>query len=205
MDKALVADSRDDEESSDTLEYDSKDEREDERDDEREGIDFDKDGVKTYYELESYNPQPSKRALMHNIHPHPDNDTWLEVIVLLKKDRKTKIRPQKSLFYSMNTKLAYWDEPLSGASRIILSKSDAAHPFNLDKYEKYKDVYLEIVVSTRRSKETRSLFYSLKTNIAHWDHAPRKAKVIFTDFGRKEIDNFYGREEDEDDISLYSI
>ncbi len=45
-----------------------------------------------------------------------DNDTWVEHVVLYKKETNTT----RSYFKSEKTNKCVWDEPPSGASRIVL-------------------------------------------------------------------------------------
>ena len=48
-----------------------------------------------------------------------DDDTWIEILVVNIKDRKKKNTKSRSLFYSIETQRAWWDEPPSGASNVI--------------------------------------------------------------------------------------
>ena len=55
-----------------------------------------------------------------------DEDLWVEIQVVRrrKKKRKRSVAQSdtRSLFYSILTRKAYWDEPPTGASKIILTK-----------------------------------------------------------------------------------
>mmetsp|Transcript_5240 Transcript_5240/g.7173 ORF Transcript_5240/g.7173 Transcript_5240/m.7173 type:complete len:191 (-) Transcript_5240:316-888(-) len=133
----------------------------------------------SYQEPALYNPQRSKRVI-EVIRPCNDDDTWLEIIVPLKPDPKKRTKPTRSLFYSVDRQKAYWDEPLSGASRIILS-NDARNTFTTMKTnnEFDKNVWVKFICAARKSEETRLLIWNCKTGVACWYKAPKKAiKII---------------------------
>mmetsp|Transcript_19730 Transcript_19730/g.27735 ORF Transcript_19730/g.27735 Transcript_19730/m.27735 type:complete len:112 (+) Transcript_19730:205-540(+) len=73
----------------------------------------------TYFD--EFRPRPSKKIRRKAEH---DDDVWLEMKVVRRKNsskNKTKkdIPATRSLFYSLNTGIAHWDEAPTGASRIM--------------------------------------------------------------------------------------
>ena len=47
-----------------------------------------------------------------------DGDTWIEVPITM-PTRRNKQKHTRSLFYSVKTQAGVWDEPPTGASKII--------------------------------------------------------------------------------------
>ena len=85
--------------------------------------------VNSINETSKYSSRPSKRIARSTMLgtagykqlPQHDEDVWVEIDVMRKKTSKLfPHQPTRSMFYSLNTKAAYWDEPPSGASNIIL-------------------------------------------------------------------------------------
>ncbi len=68
-----------------------------------------------------FNPKPSKRLSKLHIPllENGDGDTWIEMLVTNIRCKKTKELKSRSLFYSVKTRQALWDEPPTGASRVI--------------------------------------------------------------------------------------
>ena len=65
-------------------------------------------------------PKPSARTRDVEEFWKNDGDTWVEMkVVTGRVKRSTKERIYRSLFLSVNLKIAYWDEPPTGASRVI--------------------------------------------------------------------------------------
>jgi hypothetical protein len=65
-------------------------------------------------------PKPSARTRDIKEFWKDDGDTWVEINVFTGKvKRSSKERVYRSLFLSVNLKIAYWDEPPTGASRVI--------------------------------------------------------------------------------------
>ena len=57
-------------------------------------------------------PRRSQRVGTRNC--LPDGDTWVEVVVVTNRRVKNGKKRYRSLFYSINTRKAQWDEPPSG-------------------------------------------------------------------------------------------
>ena len=74
---------------------------------------------------DTYTGRKSNRV-GQNALPEADGDTWIEIIVCKSgKDSENQGGSEsqtRSLFYSVNTQRAKWDEPPSGASKIIYKK-----------------------------------------------------------------------------------
>mmetsp|Transcript_12134 Transcript_12134/g.26409 ORF Transcript_12134/g.26409 Transcript_12134/m.26409 type:complete len:162 (-) Transcript_12134:79-564(-) len=70
---------------------------------------------------DSFEPKPSKRLSKLHIPllENGDGDTWIEMLVTNLRCKKTKELKSRSLFYSVKTRQALWDEPPTGASRVI--------------------------------------------------------------------------------------
>ena len=63
----------------------------------------------------SFQPRKSHRISPKNAIV-ADNSTWVELLVVSRKKGSNKSR---SLFYNLETRHAYWDEPPSGASEVV--------------------------------------------------------------------------------------
>lgn len=65
-------------------------------------------------------PKPSARTRGIEEFWKNDGDTWVEMKVFTGRvKRSTKERIYRSLFLSVTLKIAYWDEPPTGASSVI--------------------------------------------------------------------------------------
>jgi hypothetical protein len=63
-------------------------------------------------------PKPRTRHLRQFW--HKDGDTWIEIKVFTGRVKKSNKEPVfRSLFYSCKKRIAYWDEPPTGAERVI--------------------------------------------------------------------------------------
>jgi hypothetical protein len=71
----------------------------------------------------SYTPRQSRRASrsmsLKSRSSMCDEDVWVEIEVITKRNKKTGQEKLRSLYYSLNTKKARWDEAPSGAGRVI--------------------------------------------------------------------------------------
>jgi len=87
--------------------------------------------------MNSFTPKPSKKIKLvkyacketDRISADHDGDTWVEIKVVRKiptKEKRTskRIRCTRSLFYSLTHKVAYWDEPPSGATKILFDREN---------------------------------------------------------------------------------
>jgi hypothetical protein len=69
---------------------------------------------------DDYKPKPSAWTRRIKEFWQRDGDTWIEITVFTGRvNRRTKELVYRSLFYSVNLKIAYWDEPPTGATTII--------------------------------------------------------------------------------------
>ena len=69
---------------------------------------------------DDYNPKPCVWTRRIKEFWQRDGDTWIEITVFTGRvNRRTKELVYRSLFYSVNLKIAYWDEPPTGATTII--------------------------------------------------------------------------------------
>ena len=57
-------------------------------------------------------PRRSRRAGTRN--SLPDGDIWVEIVVVTNRKMKNGKKRHRSLFYSINTRKAYWDKPPLG-------------------------------------------------------------------------------------------
>lgn len=74
-------------------------------------------------------PQPSKRTRRIKKFWKQDGDTWIEVKVFTGRVKKRTKEPVfRSLFYSVKLKIAYWDEPPTGATTVIWSHNNRVPP-----------------------------------------------------------------------------
>ena len=76
---------------------------------------------------DQYKPKRSQHVILDkNRSIKPDDDLWVEIQVVRRRKKKRKRTvaqcDTRSLFYCIQTKIAYWDEPPTGASKIILTK-----------------------------------------------------------------------------------
>eukprot|EP00978_Attheya_sp_CCMP212_P006363 scaffold14401_cov59-Attheya_sp.AAC.2 len=71
----------------------------------------------------SYTPRQSRRASrsmsLKSRSSTCDEDVWVEIEVITKRNKKKGQQKLRSLYYSLNTKKAQWDEAPSGAGRVI--------------------------------------------------------------------------------------
>eukprot|EP00565_Helicotheca_tamesis_P004583 CAMPEP_0185730416 /NCGR_PEP_ID=MMETSP1171-20130828/9763_1 /TAXON_ID=374046 /ORGANISM="Helicotheca tamensis, Strain CCMP826" /LENGTH=204 /DNA_ID=CAMNT_0028399449 /DNA_START=12 /DNA_END=626 /DNA_ORIENTATION=+ len=147
-------------------------------------VTVEEDGSLSSKDAVPYSPQRSKRIAKYTTCPCPDNDTWIEIIILLKRDPHTNMRPSRSIYYSISKQKAYWDEPLSGASRIIVA-NDVLNPFTkMTENAQLGEggIWVRFMISSRNTDESRPLFWNCKRRIAHWDGAPKKKtrKILVT-------------------------
>lgn len=70
-----------------------------------------------------YKPKRSTRISKSRLEKPHDGDTWVEHIVVANKQTGRT----RSYYRSKKTGKKYWDEPLSGASQIILSSRSFPH------------------------------------------------------------------------------
>lgn len=69
---------------------------------------------------DGYVPKPSKLTRLKKEFWYADDDTWIEIGVFTGKIDKHTCEPVlRPLFYSQRTQLGYWDEPPTGASRVL--------------------------------------------------------------------------------------
>ena len=64
----------------------------------------------------SFQPRKSRRISPKSANVDGDNFTWVEILVVSHKKGSNKSR---SLFYSIQTRHAFWDEPPTGASEVV--------------------------------------------------------------------------------------
>ncbi len=64
----------------------------------------------------SFQPRKSRRISPKSANVDGDNLTWVEILVVSHKKGSNKSR---SLFYSLQTRHAFWDEPPTGASEVV--------------------------------------------------------------------------------------
>lgn len=64
----------------------------------------------------SFQPRKSRRISPKKANVDGDNFTWVEILVVSNKKGSNKSR---SLFYSLQTRHAFWDEPPTGASEVV--------------------------------------------------------------------------------------
>ena len=64
----------------------------------------------------SFQPRKSRRISPKSANVDGDNLTWVEILVVSHKKGSNKSR---SLFYSLQTRHAFWDEPPTGASEVL--------------------------------------------------------------------------------------
>lgn len=64
----------------------------------------------------SFQPRKSRRISPKSANVDGDHFTWVEILVVSHKKGSNKSR---SLFYSIQTRHAFWDEPPTGASEVV--------------------------------------------------------------------------------------
>ncbi len=70
-------------------------------------------------------PKPSARTRCIKEFWKSDGDTWVEISVFTGRvKRSTKAPVYRSLFLSVKLRIAYWDEPPTGASTVIWIQDD---------------------------------------------------------------------------------
>lgn len=84
---------------------------------------------------DDYKPKPCAWTRRIKEFWQRDGDTWIEITVFTGRvNRRTKELVYRSLFYSVTLKIAYWDEPPTGATTIIWApknmKSEPSMPCN---------------------------------------------------------------------------
>uniref|UniRef100_A0A7S4QI94 Uncharacterized protein n=2 Tax=Ditylum brightwellii TaxID=49249 RepID=A0A7S4QI94_9STRA len=141
---------------------------------------------------DTFVPKQSTRVLnSKKIQNVGDGDTWMEIVVV--NSRRIKGHDEKiskSLYYSLNNDIAVFDEPPSGASRVITSPDSWESLQMLTRGRKKgvhrrgdSNVWVEICILKGLNTEelkSRSLFYCIDTCAACWDYPPNSAEnVIF--------------------------
>lgn len=64
----------------------------------------------------AFQPRPSSRISPKNANVASDNSTWVELLVVSRKKGSNRSR---SLFYNLQTRHAFWDEPPTGAGEVV--------------------------------------------------------------------------------------
>lgn len=72
---------------------------------------------------DDYVAKPSKRTRNIKKFWEKDGDTWIEIKVFTGQVKRSNKEPiYRSLFYSLMLQIAYWDEPPTGASHVVLTQ-----------------------------------------------------------------------------------
>lgn len=73
---------------------------------------------------DDYVAKPSKRTRNIKEFWEKDGDTWIEIKVFTGQVKRSNKEPiYRSLFYSLMLQIAYWDEPPTGASHVVLTQN----------------------------------------------------------------------------------
>jgi len=86
----------------------------------------------------SFQPRKSRRISPKNANIAGDNSVWMEILVVSSKKGSNKSR---SLFYSIQTRHAFWDEPPTGASEVVFLGDQEKLNAVMARVEKQQQMY----------------------------------------------------------------